>query len=53
MRRAFIFLVFAAACFALLPAAEPQFRWVCTTTGVTYVVLALASTLDAWSRAKQ
>ena len=53
MRRALIFVVFAAICFALLPAAEPQFRWVCNTTGVTYLVLALASALDARSRAKQ
>lgn len=53
MRRAVIFLVFAAACFLLLPAAEPQFRWVCSATGATYVVLAAASALDARSRARQ
>ncbi len=53
MRRAAIFVVFAAACFLLLPASEPQFRWVCNVTGATYLVLAAASALDARSRAKQ
>jgi hypothetical protein len=53
VQRSVVFVVFAAACFALLPVAEAQFRWVCVTTGVTYIVLALASALDAWSRARQ
>ncbi len=52
-RRSVVFLIFAAMCFALLPVAEPQFRWVCTTTGITYVVLAVASALDARSRARR
>jgi hypothetical protein len=51
-RRAVVFLVFAAMCFVLLPLAEPSFRWVCTTTGVTYVLLAIASALDARSRSR-
>ncbi|HZN15827.1 MAG TPA: hypothetical protein VFB78_16280 [Acidimicrobiales bacterium] len=51
-RRALVFLVFAAICFALTPAAEPEFRWVCFTFGTIYVVLALASALAARSRSR-
>jgi hypothetical protein len=52
-RRSVVFLVFAAMCFALIPAAEPQFRWVCIVTGAAYVVLAIASALDAASRGRR
>jgi hypothetical protein len=51
-RRALVFLAFAAIAFALIPAAEPEFRWVCIATGVTYIVLALASALDARGRGR-
>jgi hypothetical protein len=51
-RRALVFLVFAVICFALTPVAEPEFRWVCTTFGVIYVLLALASALAARSRSR-
>ena len=51
-RRATVFLVFAAVCFALTPVAQAEFRWVCVTFGVVYVVLALASALDARSRSR-
>jgi hypothetical protein len=51
-RRAVIFLVFAAVCFALTPIAEPAFRWVSITFGSIYILLALASYLDARSRSR-
>ena len=51
-RRALVFLVFAAVCFAVTPLAESAFRWVCVATGAVYVALALASALDARSRSR-
>ena len=52
-RRSIVFLVFAAMSFTLLPAAEPEYRWVCVVTGTAYVVLAIASALDAASRGRR
>jgi hypothetical protein len=52
-RRALVFLVFAAACFVLAPVAEREHRWVPIALGVVYVVLALASALDARTRARR
>lgn len=52
-RRAIFFLVASVAAFLLVPVADPEFRWVATTVGVTYVVLALASALDARSRSRR
>ena len=52
-RRAIVFLVFAVVGFALTPVAEPEHRWVCLLVGTTYVVLAIASALDALSRARR
>ncbi|MEY2398743.1 MAG: hypothetical protein QOJ00_1917 [Actinomycetota bacterium] len=51
-RRALVFLIFAAVCALLVPIAEPGHRWVAEVTGLTYVVLAAASALDAWSRSR-
>lgn len=52
-RRAAVFLIFAAACLLLTPVAEPAFRWVSITLGAVYVVLAVASALDAYTRSKR
>jgi hypothetical protein len=49
-RRALFFLVAAAIGFALTPVADPQHRWVPVVMGITYVVLAVLSALDSWSR---
>ena len=49
-RRAAFFLVAALACALLIPAMDDEFRWVPIATGIVYLVLALASTLDARSR---
>jgi hypothetical protein len=49
-RRAPFFLVAAAMGFALTPVADPQHRWVAIAVGVTYVVLAVLSALDSWSK---
>jgi hypothetical protein len=46
-RRALFFLVAAAVCFLLTPLADVQFRGFTLGVGVVYVVLALASWIDA------
>jgi len=51
-RRALVFLLFAIACGLLTLVAEPAHRWVAEATGVTYLVLAAASALDARSRSR-
>lgn len=51
-RRAAFFLLAAAACAALVPVAEPDHRWVAAGLAVVYVVLAVASWLDARSRSR-
>ncbi|MBA3653314.1 MAG: hypothetical protein H0W70_03885 [Actinobacteria bacterium] len=52
-RRAGVFLVFAGMCIALAPVAEPEFRWVCVTFAAIYVLLSVASALDARSRSRR
>jgi hypothetical protein len=49
-RRAVFFGGAAVVCFVLVPVADPGHRWVAVGTGVTYVVLAILSALDHWSR---
>jgi hypothetical protein len=51
-RRAVFFVLSAVVCVALVPLAEPQHRWVPEVTAIVYVVLAVASALDAWSRSR-
>ena len=51
-RRALFFVLAAVACVLLIPLAEPEHRWVAEVTAITYVVLAAASALDAWSRSR-
>jgi len=52
-RRALFFVVAAAIGFALTPVAEPEVRWVSITVGITYLVMAAASALDARSRTRR
>jgi hypothetical protein len=52
-RRALFFLMSAIAAALLIPVAEDKHRWVVELIAVTYVVLAAASALDAWSRARR
>jgi uncharacterized membrane protein YqjE len=49
-RRAAVFLGFALTCALLVPVTDDEYRWVPIATAVTYVLLALASLLDARSR---
>jgi hypothetical protein len=51
-RRAGFFLVAAAACFLLMPVGLAKYQHIALTTGVVYVVLAVLSFLDKWSRAR-
>ena len=48
--RAGFFALSALACFLLAPVAGSEFRGVALVVGVTYVLLAVASYLDARSR---
>jgi hypothetical protein len=48
-RRGVSFLAAAAMCAALVPVAD-GYAWVAATVGAVYVVLALASWLDALGR---
>ncbi len=49
-RRAVFFVVAAVACALLIPVTDDEFRWVPIATSIVYVLLALASFLDARSR---
>jgi hypothetical protein len=51
-RRAAFFVVAAIVCVALTPIAEAAYAWVCLGLGGVYLVLALASYLDARTRAR-
>ena len=51
-RRAIFFTIAAVVCALLIPVIEPEHRWVTELTAITYVVLAIASALDAWSRGR-
>jgi hypothetical protein len=46
-RRAVFFLVAALTCAFIVPLTDPPLRWVPEVLSVTYVLLALASYLDA------
>ncbi|MCA1832503.1 MAG: hypothetical protein ABR520_12550 [Mycobacteriales bacterium] len=52
MRRVVFFLVAAAIAIALIPAAPKDLRYVPQLTAGAYLVLALASAVDAASRAR-
>ena len=52
-RRGVFFLVAAAACAALIPAADEKLRYVPTWLSCGYVVLALLSFVDAAVRQRQ
>jgi hypothetical protein len=49
-RRALFFLVGGIVCFVLVPVADTQFRHFTAGVGIAYMVLALASWLDARSQ---
>jgi hypothetical protein len=49
-RRALFFAGAALVCFALVPLADAGHRWVAVATGAVYVVMAVLSALDHWSR---
>jgi hypothetical protein len=49
-RRAVFFVGAAFACALLVPVTDNEFRWVPIATAIVYIVLALASFLDARSR---
>ena len=51
-RRAVFFLVAAAACFLMVPVGLEKFRDIALVTGIVYVVLAVLSLLDRWSRSR-
>jgi hypothetical protein len=51
-RRSVFFAIAAVVCAALVPLSEPDLRWVPEAVAVTYVVFAILSALDAWSRAR-
>ena len=52
-RRALFFVAASLAGFALAPLSDPDVRWVAIVVGVTYLVLAAASALDARSRSRR
>ena len=49
-RRALFFLGSSALGFLLIPVADPEHRWVAVAVGITYLVLAIASALDKFTR---
>jgi hypothetical protein len=49
-RRAMFFVLAAIVCAALIPVTDDDFRWVPLATSIVYVILAIASLLDARSR---
>lgn len=51
-RRAQFFLLAAIACFAMVPIGVEKFRDVAFITGIVYIVLAVLSILDKWSRSR-
>ena len=52
-KRVGFFLIAAVVCALLIPAADPEHRWVAATTSITYVVLAILFAVDNWSRARR
>ena len=51
-RRAAFFLFASLLGWILVPVADPSHRWVAIAVGITYALLAVASILDARSRAR-
>ena len=56
-RRAIFFVGAAVVCLALMPflphePGKPDLRWVGVVLGAAYLLLAVASALDAWSRSR-
>ena len=49
-RRALFFLMAAVVVALLIPLTDREIRWVPTGLAALYVILALASYLDHWSR---
>ena len=49
-RRVLFFVAAAAACVLLVPLAPTQFRWVCWSVAVVYLLLAAGSGLDTRTR---
>ena len=52
-KRAQFFLVAAAACALMGVVGLPEFRYIAFTVSVAYVVFAVLSMLDRWSRGRQ
>ena len=49
-RRAIFFACAMLACLLLTPLADEKLRWVPLTLAAVYLVLAVLSLLDSWSR---
>jgi hypothetical protein len=49
-RRAAFFAFAAVVCFLLIPLAEDKYKEVAGGVGLVYILLAVASALDHWSR---
>ena len=52
-RRALFFLGSAAVCLVLVPLTPDDLRWFTLALAVVYVVLAIGSALDNWSRSRE
>jgi hypothetical protein len=53
VRRPYFFAVAALVCVILVPLSTASLRWVPEVMAATYVVLALLSALDEYSRARR
>jgi len=51
-RRALFFLGSAAVCLLLVPLTPADLRWFTVALAIVYVVLAIGSALDNWSRSR-
>jgi hypothetical membrane protein len=51
-RRALFFMVAAAVCLVLVPVTPSDLRWFTLALAVVYVLLAIGSALDNWSRSR-
>ena len=52
-RRAVFFILAAAVCAVLILPSPEDLRWVAETLSIVYVVLAILSLLDFWSRHRE
>ncbi len=52
-RRALFFLASAAVCLVLVPVTPADLRWFTAALAVVYVLLAIGSALDNWSRSRE